>query len=37
LLLDALAARLELPIKRAPKDFRLDEFLKRMGNALTKF
>jgi hypothetical protein len=37
LLLDALAARLELPIKRSPKDFRLDEFLKRMGNALTKF
>lgn len=37
LLLDAFVARLERPIKKAPKEFRLEEFLQRMSDALVEF
>jgi len=37
LLLDAFVARLERPVKKVPKEFRLEEFLQRMSNALAEF
>lgn len=37
LLLDAFVARLERPIKKTPKEFRLEEFLQIMRDALAEF